>query len=227
MVLYFPNIRLPKQCNVIKLFHMSDLKASYAGELLTLFQDVLGGLEFLDNEKSQKLRPEILQRLASLVQTDEERAASLNLPRGCRIREGAKIIDLAKLTIGEYCWIGENAILDASGGLTIGSHTSIGLSVFVWTHSSHLANITFSNEPSSKLIKRQPTAIGSGCFISGPSVILPGAVIGNQCIVQPFSVVQGEVPDRSIVSGTQVSDGVLTDERIERMTFRHLGKPSD
>lgn len=152
--------------------------------------------------------------------TDDERAELFGLPNGCRMREGAKIISPENLQIGEYCWIGENAILDASGGLLIGSHTSIGLSVFVWSHSSHLTNLNMQNTSGSDLIKRAKTSIGSGCFIAGPAVILAGAKIGDKCLIRPFSVVEGEVPDRSVVSPDEINSGVLTDDRIERMTRR-------
>lgn len=98
------------------------------------------GHAFLDPRT--ELRSSILSYESTRFMTDVERAKYFGLPEGCRIRDGAKIISPEKLTIGEFCWIGEGAILDASGGLEIGSHTSIGLSVFVWTHDSHKLNIS-------------------------------------------------------------------------------------
>ena len=116
--------------------------------------------------KDNQLRDEILRRLIGQYLTDDERAEFFGLPKGCRIREGAKIISPDNLEIGECCWIGENSVLDASGGLEIGSHTSIGLSVFIWSHTSHLANLSGSNESGSNLIQRKSTKIGSNCFIA-------------------------------------------------------------
>ena len=55
------------------------------------------------------------------------------------MREGAKIIAIEKSSNWRVLLDWKNAILDASGVLSIGSRCSIGLSVFVWTHSSHLA----------------------------------------------------------------------------------------
>src|SRR5262245_31649420 len=77
-----------------------------------------------DTERTRKLRPEILRRLLGLVMTDDERAAHLGLPEGCRVRESAKIISPEKLKCGKSVWIGENAIVDASNGLSIGDHTT-------------------------------------------------------------------------------------------------------
>ena len=71
---------------------------------------------------SWEIREQILKYQATFCMSDVERARFLGLPEGCRIRENAKIISQEKLTIGTHCWIGEGAVLDASGGLSIGSH---------------------------------------------------------------------------------------------------------
>jgi len=104
------------------------------------------------------------------------------------MREGAKIIAPEKFVCGKYVWIGENAILDASGGLAIGDHTSIASHVFIWTHSSVMANLTYHNEAGSGMIIRKPTTIGRGCLIAGPSVVYPGVTIGDQTVVTAMSV---------------------------------------
>jgi acetyltransferase-like isoleucine patch superfamily enzyme len=188
-------------------------------EWFTKIRPYLPEIPLKSFRRNEALRVEILNRFVGLLLTDDERAELFNLPKGCRIREGAKIICPENLVIGEFCWIGENAIIDASGGLEIGSHTSIGPSVFVWSHSSHLANLNMSNIIGSNLIKRDRTVIGSGCFIAGPSVVLPGTVIGDKCIIRPFSIVEGLVPERSIVSQGSIKPGVLSEEFIKKMTI--------
>lgn len=194
--------------------------------LLTWFErlrEIVPNLPFRDTARNNRVRGEILRRFAGQFLTDDERAELYGLPRGCRIREGAKIISPENLTIGEYCWIGENAILDASGGLEIGSHSSIGLSVLIWSHSSHLTNLTMSNEVGSSLIQRKPTKIGSGCFIAGPSVILAGVTIGDKVLIRPFSTIDKDVPSRSIVDSSGIQPDVFTEERIERLVRKQLG----
>lgn len=153
----------------------------------------------LNEDVPLELREQILLYHSTATLADSERAKVLGLPDGCRIREGAKIISPENLTLGQNCWIGENAILDASGLLTIGSNTSIGLSVFVWTHDSHLMNKEGDNLKSNNhKIKRKPTNIGSHCFIAGHSVIMPGVTIGDNCIIGPMSVVYKDLPHGSI-----------------------------
>jgi acetyltransferase-like isoleucine patch superfamily enzyme len=172
---------------------------------------------FRKNERSNNLRNDILKRFIGLLMTDDEKAEMYNLPEGCRIREGAKILSPENFKCGKYVWIGENAILDASGGLEIGDHTSIGLGVFIWSHTSHLTNLSMNNEINSPLIIRKPVKIGSGCFIAGPSVINSGVTIGDKVIVLPMSVVTKDVPSYTIVAGAPIVEkGKISEEWIEK-----------
>lgn len=184
-----------------------DAKSSFKGlsashlKVLDELLEVFASAEFLNGDRQRLFRTSILERLVGQAMTDDERAILLNLPAGCRIRENAKIISPENFICGENVWIGEGAILDASGGLEIGSHTSIGLSVFVWTHSSYLTNLAMDNHSGSQLIERKKTKIGSGCFIAGPSTVLHGVTIGDKCVVLPMSVVNKDIPSYSMVAG--------------------------
>jgi len=179
--------------------NQTELKRELLATLRALWEDDSFALS--DSERSARLRPEILRRLIGLVMTDDERAAELGLPEGCRVRESAKIIAPDKLLCGKHAWIGENAIVDASGGLSIGEHTTIATGVFVWSHTSVLANLTGNNQPGNKWIRRSPTRIGSRTFIGGPSVVYPGVSIGDGVVVMPMSVVTSDVPDNVMVAG--------------------------
>jgi acetyltransferase-like isoleucine patch superfamily enzyme len=118
------------------------------------------------------------------------------------MREGAKILSPEQLTCGEYVWIGEGVIVDASGGLEIGDHTTLGSGCLIWSHSSVMSNIMMDNRSGNTHIVRSKTRIGSGSFIGGPSVVYPGISIGDRCIVMPMSVVIEDVPDNTMVGGS-------------------------
>lgn len=171
------------------------------------------GLKFSDTERTRGLREDILRKLLALAMTDDERAAMLGLPDSCRVRESAKIISPENLNCGEYVWIGENVVLDASGGLQIGSHTTIAVGALVWTHSSVLANLELDNRSGNPWIVRKPTTIGRGCYIGGPSSIYPGVSIGNEVIVMPMSVVTDDVPDNVMVGGSPAKIIRVIDEK--------------
>ena len=169
-------------------------------EIDTLFEQISAAK--IESERNKRLRSQLLQRFFAQLLTDDERASLEGLPKGCRIREGAKILSPEKLSCGENVWIGENAMLDASGGLSVGSNTTIGCGVYVWTHHSMLANLLEQNIPSSPLIVRKQSEIGHSCYIVGPSVINPGIKIGDGCVVLPMTVVTKDVPSGSIVAGS-------------------------
>lgn len=180
-----------------------DLKQELVEALRAIWED--DSLRLSDTERSRRLRPDILHRLLCLVMTDDERARDLGLPEGCRVRESAKIISPERLVCGQHVWIGENAIVDASGGLEIGEHTTIATGVFVWSHTSVLSSLMGENQPGNGWIRRAATRIGKNTFVGGPSVVYPGVTIGDGCVILPMSVVAADVPDGSMVGGAPAS----------------------
>ncbi len=179
------------------------------------------------DETPWELRKQILDYKATDCMTDVERASYFGLPEGCRMRERAKIISPEKLKIGKNCWIGEGAILDASGDLEIGDNTSIGLGVYVWTHDSHKLNLRGENTGnSSHKIKRSPTKIGSNCFIAGPSVIMPGVTIQDKCIISPMSVVYNDLSEKTIYKPYQdffnfISENQHLKKRVDTLQLQY------
>lgn len=182
---------------------------------------------FKNLHRNNQLRSQILNSFISGLMTDDERASLNGLPEGCRMRENSKIISPQNFKCGKYVWIGEGAVLDASGGLDIGDHTSIGLNVMIWSHTSFLANITMDNKIGSPLIARAKTSIGNGCFIAGPSVIYHGVKIGDKSIIMPMSVVNKDLPDNCIAGGSparviKMIDDNFIQEQIKK--FKDAGQ---
>ena len=60
-------------------------------------------------------------------------------------------------------------------------------------------------------LKYLPVRIGKGCWIGSGSVIMPGAVLGDRCIVAPNSVVYGNWP-----AGVRLSGSPARAERAAR-----------
>jgi len=174
-------------------------------------------LAFSDTDRTRGLREDILRNLLAQSMTDDERARMLGLPEGCRVRESAKIISPNNLTCGKYVWIGENVMLDASGGLRVGDHTTFAVGAQVWTHSSVYANLMLDNRSGNAWLVRKETKIGNGCYIGGPSSIYPGVTIGNHVIVLPMSVVTEDIPDHVMVGGCPAKIiRTIDDEWMER-----------
>lgn len=204
---------------------MADWLSAFGADFEAALGEVLG--HKLDSARNQALRKGILRQMLAQVLADDERAALNGLPAGCRMRENAKILSPEKLVCGEHVWIGEGAYVDASGGLTIGAHTTIGVGVYVWTHTSILANLLMQNVPGGALVARKPSRIGSGCYIVGPSVINPGVEIGDRAVVLPMSVVTKDVPDNKIVCGAPAHEvGEVDEAFIARLRAQLAGGPT-
>ena len=169
---------------------------------------------FENTPRTNELRQDILLRHASTMMTDDERARLFGLPEGCRIRESAKIISSENFECGHHVWIGENVVLDASGGLEVGNFTQFGVAVLVWTHSSHLQVLASETCISSEQIIRKQVKIGSNCWIVGPTVISPGVTIGDRVLVMPMSVITKDILDDAIVSGAPVGKLKELEDRI-------------
>jgi acetyltransferase-like isoleucine patch superfamily enzyme len=153
-----------------------------------------------DDDTPQALRNQILAYQMTETLTDVERARFFGLPEGCRMRERAKILAREKLSLGRHVWIGEGAILDAQGGLSIGDYTQIGSGVLIWSHTSHKQALASKTGIDHDEIVYKRTTIGANAFIVGPSVIAPGVTIGDRVIVSPLSFVDRDLPDDAVFS---------------------------
>lgn len=73
-------------------------------------------------------------------------------------------------------------------GIHVGAETYVAFDVAILTHEMIRAMYVH-------------TRIGRRCFIGARSVIMPGVVIGDGCVVAAGSVVTKDVPTRSLVAG--------------------------
>jgi acetyltransferase-like isoleucine patch superfamily enzyme len=102
------------------------------------------------------------------------------------------------VNIGKNIYIGMQCTIDNAYPeyIYIEDNVSIAGECFLIAHSnpySHFQNITPA--------RVSPVIIKRGAWICIRAVILPGVKIGENAIVSACSVVDSEVPDRSVVSG--------------------------
>jgi acetyltransferase-like isoleucine patch superfamily enzyme len=174
-------------------------------------------MDYFDDETPElrATRSQILRYRTADLMNDRERAAFFGLPQGCRMRENAKIISPDQLKCGKNVWIGEGAVLDASGGLEIGDNSQIGLGVMLWSHSSHRQALKGETGTSRAEVVRRATRIGSNCFIAGPSAVGPGVTIGDGVIVSPLSFVDRDLPDGAVYSNNK--ERARLESRVDKL----------
>jgi len=89
-----------------------------------------------------------------------------------------------RLLIGHNCWIGQQAILNATEELTIGNNVRIGTQSQLWTHVASgelLEGCT--------LFGSKPLVIEDNVWIVGGAVISPGLTLGRNSIIMTGAVV--------------------------------------
>jgi maltose O-acetyltransferase len=121
-----------------------------------------------------------------------------------RVGEGCFYLDLIIWLNGDHIELGNGVgfnygcYVNGYGGLRIGDQTIVGPYVMI-----HTAN--HESAPGEPIVDQdwagRPVEIGSDCWIGMGVCILPGAHLGNGCIVGAGSVVSGELEPSSIAVG--------------------------
>lgn len=100
--------------------------------------------------------------------------------------------------VGEGTWVGPFAVLDGSGGLTIGAGCDISIGAQIYTHSSVRRCVSARAHPE---VDRRPTVLGDHVFVGANAVVNMGVTVGDGAVVGAGAVVTGDVPPGAIVVG--------------------------
>ena len=111
------------------------------------------------------------------------------------IRPSAKITYPWKVSIGEYSWIGDNAVLYSLGEIQIGDNTVISQRCYLCT-GSH------KHDVSSFPIYSQKITIGSECWLATDVYVAPGISINNACVVGARSSAFTDLDSRKVYIGS-------------------------
>lgn len=106
-----------------------------------------------------------------------------------RIASSAKICGDGVLEIGDNTWIGHEVLIVCSDHISIGSDCDIAPRVFIGD-GTHVIDKNSPNVAGAG--KMLPVKIGNGCWLCANSTILPGAEIGEKCIIAAGSVFKGK-----------------------------------
>lgn len=129
-----------------------------------------------------------------------------------RIGSHTQVLVPDRLVLGDQVFIGQFNLVDASGGLSLGTGCQITSHVALLTHASHRAarllrerywahpGLAAGAAPPPGFV-RAATALGDWCFVGPHSVVSPGSRLGRGVLVRAFSLVQGEVPDFAVLQG--------------------------
>lgn len=141
----------------------------------------------------------LVLRLAAFAPVHGIRISALrifgaNVDSDAVVYHGFQVRSARNLTIGARTSVGDGAILDARGGLTLGSDVNLSTQVMIWTAQHDWKSPDFS-------YMEAPVTVGDRAWIGPRAVLLPGARIGEGAVIAAGSIVRGAVPPFTLVGG--------------------------
>lgn len=131
------------------------------------------------------------------------RLAGARVGKGCVIHnvhfDNLYHYGFSLIRIGKKCFIGDEALIDARGGVTLGDHVTLSNRVAVLTH----INVGYPDHPLQKYYptKEAKVTVNPGAYIGTGAILLPGVVVGKMAMVGAGAVVTKDVPSRSLAAG--------------------------
>lgn len=129
-----------------------------------------------------------------------EWSKNLQLARGVTIGSFVKVKTAGPMVMGEHVQVGSGVYISAQpGGIEIGRDSLIGPNVTILS-----ANYVYDRLDTPMRLQGQTSkgvVIGRDVWLGANSTVLDGARIGDGSLVAANSVVQGTIPEHSVVTG--------------------------
>jgi acetyltransferase-like isoleucine patch superfamily enzyme len=116
-----------------------------------------------------------------------------------------------QISIGEYCYVGEQSHIWSAKSISIGDRVLISHNVNIFDSLTHPINarerhdhylkIITSGHPDQIDLGEAPVRIGNDVWIGCLAIILKGVTIGDGAIIGAGSVVSKDVPPFTVVAG--------------------------
>lgn len=114
--------------------------------------------------------------------------------KGVLIRPSARVTYPWKVSLGDFCWIGDNAELYSLGEIEVGAHAVVSQKSYICAGSHNPRDRTFPL--TTKPIRIEPEAwIATDCFVG------PGVTIGRGAIIAARSTVLHDIPPGMVAAG--------------------------
>lgn len=116
------------------------------------------------------------------------------------------------LTIGQHCWFGQNAVLDGSGGLTIGNGVRVGMFSQLWSHVAAGEQIEGCT-----LFGMRPLVLEDDVWLVGSCICASGITIGRRTVALIASNITKSWGPELVIAGSpaNVKEGLSFYQDIE------------
>ena len=127
------------------------------------------------------------------------RAAALRLfgakvGRSVVIKPGVRVKYPWKISIGDFCWMGEDVWVDNIEFVSIGSHCCLSQAAYFCTGNHDWSKGSFD-------LIAKPICLKEGVWIGARAVVGPGVTVGKGAILCLQSVATGDLDEWSIYQG--------------------------
>jgi len=125
----------------------------------------------------------------------------------CRI-EMFNVVDTMKykLEIGKNCKLGDHVHIAAGEHVIIGDNCLMASKIYIsdinhgdYTSTTHASSPEIP--PDTRKLSTKPVTIGDNVWLGDNVCILPGADIGNGCVIGANAIVNSRIPDNTIAVG--------------------------
>jgi len=114
--------------------------------------------------------------------------------QGVYIKPGVRVKFPWYLTVGDYCWLGEDLWIDNLTDVRIGSNVCISQGAYLCTGNHDWTT------PNMKLF-RKPIRVDDGSWVGARAILCPGVSIGSGSIVAAGSVVTRSIGEYEVWAG--------------------------
>lgn len=114
--------------------------------------------------------------------------------RGVRLRPSVTVTYPWKLSLGDYVWIGDRAILYSLGEINVGAHSVISQGCHLCAADHDLTSPDFP-------VRARQIHVGRECWVASEVFVGPGVSIGDGTVVGARSVVFSALPSGMVCYG--------------------------
>lgn len=114
--------------------------------------------------------------------------------KGVVVHPGVNIKFPWKLTIGDYCWVGQRVWLDNLDQLTIGSHVVISQGAMIILGSHDYRKVDYP-------LITAPVVLEDGCWVGTGAIVLGGVTIKSHALLSAGSVANKDLAPYTIYRG--------------------------
>ena len=139
---------------------------------------------------------DMVERFSPNVVTEFNKGSSVHIGKQVRVHSGTKIKvrSGARLFIGDNVKMNYNCIIACHEKISIGEGTEFGPSVYLYDH-DHDFRVGLKKDK----YKTGAISIGKDCWLGANTIILRGTTIGDNCVIGAGCVVNGNIPNNSVL----------------------------